>query len=195
MELEQAANQMSYAMRYAQARAIRNNLQQKLVFTDNFREYSLQQEPLKQEGIDVRVVNMRFGVVLSRHGGALAKMWVPFQMGLGGVLGSGKQMMSWVALDEIPFIIEHLINRDIFGPVNVVSPKPVSNKEFTKALGRVIKRPTFFPMPGFMIKLIFGEMGERLLLEGARVIPRRLQENGYRFHYPEIKSALEQAVK
>ena len=143
----------------------------------------------------VRVVNMRFGVVLSKNGGALSKMWRPFQLGLGGVLGSGKQMMSWVALDEIPFIIDHLMNKDVSGPVNLVSPQVVSNAQFTKVLGQVIKRPTIFPVPGFMIQLLFGEMGERLLLEGARVVPKRLQETGYQFHYPDLRSALERAVK
>ncbi len=143
----------------------------------------------------IRVVNMRFGVVLSKNGGALAKMWTPFQMGLGGVLGSGKQMMSWVALDEIPFIIGHLMNKDISGPVNLVSPQVVSNAQFTRVLGQVIKRPTIFHIPGFMIQLLFGEMGERLLLEGARVVPKRLQETGYQFHYPDLRSALEQAVR
>jgi len=143
----------------------------------------------------VRVVNMRFGVVLSKKGGALAKMWRPFQMGLGGVLGSGKQMMSWVALDEIPHIIDHLMNKNISGPVNLVSPQTVSNAQFTKVLGQVIKRPTIFPIPDFMIQLLFGEMGECLLLEGARVVPKRLQETGYQFHYPDLRSALERAVK
>ncbi len=143
----------------------------------------------------VRVVNMRIGVVLSKKGGAVAKMWMPFQMGLGGVLGSGKQMMSWVALDEIPLIIDHLMNKDVSGPVNLVSPQAVSNAQFTKVLGQVIKRPTIFPIPGFMIQLLFGEMGERLLLEGARVVPKRLQETGYQFHYPDLRAALEQAVR
>ncbi len=143
----------------------------------------------------IRVVNMRFGVVLSKQGGALKKMWGPFQMGLGGILGSGKQMMSWIALDEIPHVIDHLMQRDIFGPVNVVSPKPVSNKEFTKVLSGIIKRPTLFPVPAIAVKLLFGEMGQQLLLEGSRVMPRRLQENAYQFHYPDIKSALQQAVR
>ncbi len=145
--------------------------------------------PAAQAGI--RVVRMRLGVVLSQAGGALAKMWQPFQLGIGGVLGNGQQMMSWVALDEIPYVIDYLINNDkITGAVNVVSPQAVSNAEFTKVLGQVIHRPTFLPVPAFVIRLLFGEMGQSLLLEGAHVIPRRLQESGYQFRFVDLKDAL-----
>ena len=143
----------------------------------------------------IRVVNMRFGVVLSKKGGALAKMNVPFQLGLGGVLGTGKQMISWIALDEIPSIMMHVINVDIAGAVNAVSPNAVSNKEFTKILGEVIKRPTVFPVPALGVKLLFGEMGEEMLLQGSRVEPERLQNTNYRFHYPDLRSALMKAMK
>ncbi len=150
-------------------------------------------KPASDAGI--RVVHLRIGVVLHKSGGALAKMWMPFQLGIGGVLGTGRQMMSWIALDEIPLIIEHIIkNESIVGPVNVTSPKPVTNKEFTKTLGQIIKRPTLFPVPDFGIKLLFGEMGQTLLLEGNRVLPKRLLESGYQFKYPDIKTALEKAV-
>ena len=143
----------------------------------------------------IRTVNMRFGVVLSKSGGALAKMWVPFQLGLGGVLGSGQQMMSWVAIDEIPLIIAHLIkNEGLSGAVNVVSSNPVSNKEFTKVLGQAIKRPTVFPVPAFMVKLLFGEMGQTLLLEGNRVMPKRLLDSGYAFKYSDLNIALTKAI-
>ncbi len=151
-------------------------------------------KPVSDAG--VRVVHMRLGVVLSKQGGALAKMWVPFQLGLGGILGSGKQMMSWIALDEIPAIIEHLIkHEEIAGPVNVVAPAAVSNAEFTKILGAVIKRPTIFPVPAIAVKLLFGEMGERLLLEGSHVVPAKLSASNYQYRYPDLKSALEMAVR
>lgn len=148
--------------------------------------------PAGQEGI--RVIHMRLGVVLSKSGGALAKMWRPFELGLGGILGNGRQMMSWVALDEIPYVIEHLIKNDsIKGPVNVVSPMAVSNSKFTKILGQVMRRPTLLPVPGFVIRLMFGEMGQSLLLDGVHVLPRRLQESGYRFHFPDLKDALKRS--
>lgn len=144
----------------------------------------------------IRVINMRFGVVLSRRGGALAKMWFPFQFGLGGILGTGKHMMSWIALDEIPSIIHHFIkNEALTGAFNVTSPKPVSNKEFTKELGNTVKMPTIFPVPDFGIKLLFGEMGQVLLLEGAQVLPKRLLNSGYVFKYPDLSLALKSAAK
>lgn len=142
----------------------------------------------------VRPVNMRFGVVLSKKGGALAKMLPPFYFCLGGKLGSGRQKMSWIALDEIPRIVDYIITHDdISGPVNFVSPNPVTNWEFTKTLGAVIHRPTIFPVPGFMIKLMFGEMGKTLLLEGAHVIPDVLLAQGYRYTYPDLAEALKAA--
>ena len=144
----------------------------------------------------IRVVRMRLGVVLSRSGGALAKMWLPFQMGIGGILGNGQQVMSWIALDEIPYVVDHLIkNKEINGAVNVVSPQAVSNAQFTKILGQVMHRPTVLPVPGFAIRLLFGEMGQCLLLEGAHVIPRRLQESGYQFRFADLKSVLEKVIK
>jgi NAD dependent epimerase/dehydratase family enzyme len=122
-------------------------------------------------------------------------MWLPFQLGIGGVLGHGRQMMSWVVLDEIPYVIDHLLKSDkMTGAVNVVTPKAVSNAEFTKVLGQVIRKPTFLPVPAFAIRLLFGEMGEQLLLEGANIKPLRLQENGYQFHYANLKDALERVI-
>jgi len=142
-----------------------------------------------QEGI--RVVRMRLGVVLGQTGGALSKMRLPFQLGIGGRLGNGRQMMSWIALDEIPFVVDHLIKNDkIEGAVNVVSPQAVSNAQFTKILGQVIYRPAFLPVPSFVIRLLFGEMGQSLLLEGAHVVPRRLQESGYQFRFADLQEAL-----
>ncbi|MBZ0165805.1 MAG: TIGR01777 family oxidoreductase [Candidatus Omnitrophica bacterium] len=151
-------------------------------------------QPAKEHGI--RVVNMRIGAVLSREGGALQKMWIPFQLGLGGPLGHGRQMFSWVALDEIPRIMEFLINNDsIMGPVNVTAPHPVTNAEFTKAFGKAIKRPTIFPVPAFGARVLFGEMADALLLEGSTVIPKKLLEAGYKFHYPEIDAGLAASLK
>ena len=145
--------------------------------------------PLQLAG--VRVVNMRFGMVLSSNGGALAKMLPIFQLGLGGKLGSGKQHMSWIDVNEIPRIIAYLIDKpEIVGPVNFVSPGAVTNAEFTKALGKVIHRPTIFPVPAAGIKLLFGEMGESLLLNGVKVVPQKLLDSGYKFQYPEIEPAL-----
>ena len=144
---------------------------------------------------NIRVVFLRTGPVLSLEGGVLAKMLPIFKFGLGGIVGTGKQMFSWIALDEIPYIISHLIaSEEIFGPVNCVSPHPVSNVEFTKILGKVIRRPTFVPLPSTAVKIMFGEMGDSLLLGGARVVPKRLLENGYQFHYPNLEATLEHLI-
>jgi len=156
---------------------------------DVCRQWEVETKPASDAGI--RVINLRLGVVLSKSGGALAKMWLPFQLGVGGVLGSGQQMMSWIALEEIPYIVDHLIKSDkIVGAVNVVTPQPVSNAEFTKVLGHLMHRPTFLPVPAFAIRLLFGEMGQSLLLEGANVAPRRLQESGYRFLFSNLENII-----
>ncbi|MBI3601864.1 MAG: TIGR01777 family protein [Candidatus Omnitrophica bacterium] len=139
----------------------------------------------------VRLVHMRFGIVLSKKGGALAKMLPFFYWGLGGRLASGRQKMSWIAIDEIPRMVDFIIgHEEICGPVNMVSPKPVTNAEFTKTLGRVIDRPTIFPVPAAMIKLFFGQMGQELLLEGAHVKPSVFLNTGYNFQYPDLTTAL-----
>jgi uncharacterized protein (TIGR01777 family) len=145
--------------------------------------------PAEQAGI--RVVHMRLGIVLSPAGGALAKMLTPFKMGLGGVLGTGQQYMSWLALDDVVGIIQHvLLTSTLRGPVNAVTPHPVTNREFTKTLGRVLKRPTVFPLPSFMARVLFGEMADALLLASIRVDPARLGDTGYPFRYPELEGAL-----
>lgn len=139
----------------------------------------------------IRVVNARFGVILDTNGGALKKMLPPFRMGVGGKVGSGKQWMSWIALDDVVGGIQFaLANDSIKGPVNFVAPVPVTNAEFTKTLGKVLSRPTVLPIPAFAIKLLFGEMGEALLLGGQRVAPERLIEAGYAFQYSVLDSAL-----
>lgn len=142
------------------------------------------------EGAGIRAVQMRFGMVLGK-GGALAKMLPIFNLGLGGKLGDGKQMMSWIALPEIPEIILDLLgNNSLRGPINMVAPGCVSNAEFTRALGQAIRRPVVFPVPAIGVKVLFGEMGQTLLLEGANVYPRRLMKSGYQFKYPDLNSAL-----
>ena len=139
----------------------------------------------------IRVVNARFGVILDKEGGALKKMLPPFRMGLGGRIGSGKQWMSWIALDDVVGGIEFaLANNSLSGPVNFVAPVPVTNAEFTKTLGHVLSRPTLFPIPAFGVRLMFGEMGEALLLGGQRVAPKRLMSEGYQFKYSKLEAAL-----
>src|SRR5215212_3672624 len=140
---------------------------------------------------DIRVVNLRIGFVLSKEGGGLAKMLTPFRLGLGGVIGRGNQYMSWIALDDLIRAIQFTLSAAaLVGPVNAVAPGPVTNREFTKTLGRVLHRPTIFPMPGFAAKLAFGEMADEMLLGGARVEPRALNNARFEFHYPQLDGAL-----
>lgn len=142
----------------------------------------------------VRVVHMRFGAVLGKEGGALGKMLLPFKLGLGGPLGSGKQKLSWISVKEIPLAMEHLISHpEIKGAVNFVAPQSVSNEEFTKTLGKVLNRPTVFPVPAFMLRLLFGEMADAILLSSANVVPEKLRETGYQFKYGELETALKEA--
>lgn len=146
-------------------------------------------DPLREAG--VRVAHLRIGVVLSRQGGALGKMLLPFKLGAGGVVGSGRQYWSWVAIDDVVAAVLHVLANDqLRGPVNGVAPNPATNREFTKTLGRVLRRPTVFPMPAFAARLALGEMADALLLASARVVPRRLQASGYAFRYPDLESAL-----
>ena len=144
----------------------------------------------------IRVANVRFGLVLSTAGGALKKMLLPFRMGLGGVIGGGKQYMSWVSIDDVVGMIQYVIGNDSMrGPVNLVSPHAVSNHEFTKTLGRVLHRPTIFPMPAFAARLAFGEMANELLLSSTRAIPKKLMNSGYKFRHPELGEAFEHLLK
>ena len=120
----------------------------------------------------------------------------PFKFGVGGVIGSGKQWMSWVSLDDVVAAINFAIeNEKMRGAVNVVSPNPVTNEEFTKTLGEVLYRPTFLPLPEFAVNLVFGEMGDALLIDSTRVAPKRLLDAGFEFEFPELKTALEHAMK
>lgn len=152
-------------------------------------------EAMKAEEFGARVVIPRIGIVLAKGGGALAKMITPFSFGLGGTVGQGDQWMSWIALPDLVKIIQFLINNDrMKGPLNATSPNPVTNSDFTSALGKVLNRPTFIPVPGFGVKLLFGEMGERLLLEGVKVHPERLLDAGFKFDYPELEAALRKVL-
>ncbi len=139
----------------------------------------------------IRVINLRFGVVLHPGDGALARMLPVFRIGLGGPVGHGRQMMSWITADELPPLVSHLLEHDsIRGPVNAVSPSPVSNREFGLALGRALSRPARLPLPAVAARLMFGEMAQELLLEGAAVYPRVLQDSGYCFTRPDLEPAL-----
>jgi uncharacterized protein (TIGR01777 family) len=130
-------------------------------------------------------------VVLSPAGGVLGRMLLPFRLGLGGRIGSGKQYMSWIAIDDLVPVILHALTSDkLSGPVNAVAPNPVTNLEFTKTLGRVLRRPTVFRVPAWAARLALGEMADDLLLASARVEPRRLASSGYVFRYPELEGAL-----
>lgn len=143
----------------------------------------------------MRVVNLRFGIVLSRRGGALAKMLLPFRLGLGGILGSGAQYWSWVALDDVLGAIEHALTlTTLHGPVNVVAPGSVTNREFTKTLGWVLFRPTLFPVPAAALRMVMGYMADDLLLASQRAVPARLQATGYQFKFPELEPALRHAL-
>jgi len=143
------------------------------------------------EARGIRVVRLRLGVVMARQGGALHTMLTPFKLGLGGVMGSGQQYVSWVTLDDVVGIVLHaLTHDDLAGPVNAVAPHPVTNQEMTKTLGRVLKRPTKCWMPTPVVRVLFGEMGDALLLSSTRVDPARLQTSGYTFKHPELEGAL-----
>lgn len=146
-------------------------------------------EPASRAGI--RVVHLRFGMILSQAGGALKKMLLPFRMGVGGRMGSGAQYVSWIAVDDAIGAIHHVVcTESIEGAVNGVTPTPVTNAEFSQVLARVLSRPAVFPMPVFTARLAFGEMADALLLASQRAMPTRLQASGYRFRYPELESAL-----
>jgi uncharacterized protein len=139
----------------------------------------------------IRTLNARFGIILDPEGGALAKMLTPFRMGIGGRVGDGKQWMSWIALEDVvnglKFLIDDTAAR---GPVNFVAPNPVTNAEFTKTLGRVLSRPTIFPIPAFGVRLAFGEMADALLLSSQKVDPDVLEDKGFPFSWPTLEPAL-----
>ena len=157
------------------------------------REWELATQAAAAAGI--RVANLRFGVILTAKGGALKKMLTPFKLGVGGKLGSGEQYMSWVALeDAVGAILFALETESLRGPINVVSPQPVTNLEFTKTLGRALSRPTIFAVPKFAARLAFGEVADALLLSSARVEPLRLKEAGYKFQYPTLEATMHHII-
>ena len=144
----------------------------------------------------IRVVNCRFGIILDANGGALKKMLPPFRMGVGGKIGSGQQWMSWIALDDVVRGIKFaLANDSIRGPVNFVTPAPVTNARFTKTLGKVLSRPTLFPIPAFGVRMLFGEMADALLLSSQRVAPAVLQTSNFLFQYSQLEAALRHVLK
>lgn len=139
----------------------------------------------------IRVVRLRFGMVLSPHGGALARMLPPFRAGLGGRLGSGRQHVSWIALDDVVAALKHVMRTpSLEGPVNVTAPHPVDNRELTRTLERVLARPARVPVPAFALRLAFGEMADALLLSSTRAVPARLLDSGYAFRFPSLEGAL-----
>jgi uncharacterized protein (TIGR01777 family) len=139
----------------------------------------------------IRVVCLRFGMILSRQGGALGKMLRPFRYGLGGRIGDGRQYWSWITLDDALGAVCHALTTDsLVGPVNAVAPQAITNADFTAALGHVLGRPTFAHLPAWVARLVFGQMADELLLASARVLPRRLAETGYVFRHGELFAAL-----
>ncbi len=147
-------------------------------------------------GAGIRTVQIRTGVVLSPKGGALGKMLTPFKMGLGGRIGDGRQWMSWIDVQDLVGAIHHILKNDrLKGPVNMVGPAPVTNADFTKTLASVLHRPAIFPMPGFAVKLAFGEMGETVLLGSQRVEPQQLSASGYAFRFRALRESLENVLR
>lgn len=145
--------------------------------------------------VGIRVVQARLGVVLDSAGGALAKMLPAFQFGLGGVTGSGRQWMSWISLqDTIRSLLFLLENEACRGPVHCVAPEAVDNRSFTRSLGKALRRPTLIPVPAFLVRLLFGEMGQVLVLEGAHVVPKRLLDAGFEFRDPQLDPLLQRLL-
>jgi len=151
-------------------------------------------EPARTAGI--RVVNLRIGVVLSGEGGALTKMLLPFKLGLGGPLGDGSMYMSWITLDDLVRAIQHAIETpELEGPVNALAPEPVTNRTFTKTLGRVLRRPTILPVPSFALKAAAGEMANEMLLVSVRAVPNKLTSTGFEFRHPDLEQALRHCLQ
>lgn len=158
------------------------------------REWEAASEAAERKGI--RVVRVRIGMALSEKGGALARMLGIFRAGLGGRVGSGAQYVSWIALDDLVGALDHALRTEsLEGPVNAVAPRPVTNREFAKTLGRVLGRPSVLPAPAFAVRLLLGEMADELLLASARVEPDRLLLSGYEFRYPELEGALRHLLR
>lgn len=158
------------------------------------KEWETATKPAADGGL--RVVNLRFGVVLSVEGGAFRQMMMAFKMGVGGVIGSGEQYISWITLnDAVRAVVCALENPFIAGPMNVVSPSPVTNRELTQTLGRALRRPTILAVPAFAARLVFGEMADEMFLASTRVRPKQLLDSGFTFSAPDLASALESLLK
>src|SRR5438094_7249691 len=148
-------------------------------------------EALKAEALGIRVVLARFGIILAHEGGALPKMMLPFKFGAGGKLGSGQQWMSWVTLEDLVEILRFAIeNASVSGAINIVSPQPLQNAEFTYLLAKAMHRPALFPAPAFALRLALGEMADALLLSSQRVLPTAIEKLGYRFLHADLTAAL-----
>ncbi len=166
---------------------------------DNFlaqvcRDWEAATQAAVEKGI--RVVNLRFGMILSKKGGALKKLLLPFKLGLGGIIGNGQQYMSWITDEDVVNLISFALKHpSLQGPVNAVTPHPVTNREFTRTLGRVLWRPTCLPLPASTARMLLGEMADDLLLASARVKPAKLEAEGFKFRYPELRGALEYLLK
>ena len=162
-------------------------------FPEVCREWELATEPAADAGI--RVVNLRTGIVLSREGGALKQMLLPFRLGLGGKIGDGRQWWSWIHIADLGSAVHHILQNDsLRGPVNMTAPNPVTNAEFTNALADALRRPARLPVPAFALRLLFGELADEGLLASARVVPEKLAQSGFVFAFPELKSALQDLV-
>lgn len=158
------------------------------------REWEAATQPATDAAI--RTVQMRIGVVLSPDGGALQKMLLPFRLGLGGNMGNGSQWWSWIHVQDLVGAVHHILKNDLLqGPVNVVSPRPATNSDFTKTLASVLSRPAIFPMPAFAARLAFGQMADELLLASQRVEPAKLVASGYPFQYSDLKKALQEILQ
>lgn len=150
-------------------------------------------DPARAAGL--RVVSFRQGMVLTRDGGALRQMLLPFKLGVGGRVASGRQWWSWVSLDDLVAAYLFVLESELAGPVNLASPSPVTSAAFAKALGRALHRPAVLPVPAFTIKVLFGERGEAVVLEGQRTLPARLLDAGFTFSYADLDAALERALQ
>lgn len=152
-------------------------------------------EAEKAGALGIRVVRARFGVILAKEGGALPKMALPFRFGVGGRIGTGQQWMSWITLRDVVAIVRLALEEGtVQGPLNVVSPQPVENAEFTKALASALGRPTLFPAPAFALRLALGDMADALLLSSQRVMPAQLEKLGYKFLHPDLAGILPSLV-
>ena len=162
-------------------------------FPEICKEWESKLRPLEEAGI--RVVNLRIGVVLSKDGGALKEMLLPFKLGLGGRIGNGRQYWSWITIDDVVGAIFHCIeNENVKGPVNIVAPGSVTNSKFTEELGKALGRPTVFPVPAFAARALFGEMADEAILSSVRVEPEKLLKTGYQFKHTDLLQALRTVV-